>query len=225
MIPAFAPIGWSTDAPIQKDFRGLFFSLTSTSAYTFSNIPLGDAYEKRFVLVGITGRVGSSTTRTITSVTIGGVAATQIQLDNNTSGGNQTILAFYGALVPAGVSANVVVTFNASMALASVAAWTLKNLKLESKRSGMADLSAPYSASLDVKKGGIVAAISLFGATSIQWSSPLILDQTLVASGSTQVSAASLMVDADNSALSVNADVTGAATINSQFGTSFISFR
>jgi hypothetical protein len=91
-------------------------STTDLTTYTFSGMDFGDANADRKIIVCIQGHANSA--RSISSVTIGGVTATELVSQADASVGGHRA-AIYGAAVPTGTSGNVVVTFSGSMLRAS----------------------------------------------------------------------------------------------------------
>lgn len=123
------------------------------STYTFSNHDVGQPSPYRWVLVGI--QSGHSAARTISSVTIGGVAATQVGF--NASADDTILTAFYIALVPAGTTATIVVVFSGSAVRCRVGVWTIIGLlsaTATDTASDDTDSSGVVSDTLDVQAGG-----------------------------------------------------------------------
>src|SRR5690349_19922485 len=96
---------------------------STLTTYTFSSQAIGTAAPTRRVLVGLYS--GNTTAlRTISSVTIGGSAASLLAQDTHSS----TIFineAFYWLSVPTGTTANVVLTFSGSQLQAGIAVWAV----------------------------------------------------------------------------------------------------
>jgi hypothetical protein len=95
---------------------------TALTTYTFAARGLGAADANRYILVAIEARGGTG--RTISSVTIGGVAATGLSLGGGTlieaANGSSAYVALYYANVPTGTTGDVVVTWSAAVSLCSV---------------------------------------------------------------------------------------------------------
>lgn len=92
------------------------FQNPGTSSHTWSTAPLGDPGEDRWVGVAITCRRVADTSNTVlNSASIAGIPATIVAQRplNNGSGDRMGAVAFFWALVPAGVSTgNIVMSFN-----------------------------------------------------------------------------------------------------------------
>lgn len=84
--------------------------------YTFSGMSFGATATGRRILVTITGEDASvGGTQSISSVTIGGITATQLVAIADTGFSNGANAAIYMASVPSGTSGTVVVTFTGNM--------------------------------------------------------------------------------------------------------------
>lgn len=86
-------------------YLGTHTDLTSPASYTFSSVTLGRASSDRVVVVIAANRDTGATGDTYTTVTIGGVSATQVVATTN--GGNSFGLAIYAARVPTGETGNI----------------------------------------------------------------------------------------------------------------------
>lgn len=114
------------------------------STYTFSNHAIGPASDDRHVLVSV--QSGHSAARTAPSVTIGGIAATQVGF--NASSDDTILCGFYIALVPTGTTANIVVTYSGSAVRCRVDVWTI---------TGLQSTTATDTASDDTDSSGVVS--------------------------------------------------------------------
>src|SRR3990167_5161803 len=93
---------------------------------TFSAQSLGSAAADRYIAVTVEGASGTGT-NSLSGVTIGGVAATQV-VSLNPAGGANLILALYIAAVPTGATGDVVITFGEDNFRVGYAAWRLDSL-------------------------------------------------------------------------------------------------
>ncbi len=109
-------------APKVLTFRDHAIDATDAATYTYSNKNIGTAAADRIVLVGILG--GSTTARTISSVTIGGIAATVRHTQNE---GVHTA-ALYEATVPTGTTATIVVNWSGAHNRCAIVWWTATGL-------------------------------------------------------------------------------------------------
>lgn len=93
-------------------------SPSDLTTYTFSNQAIGTASDTRRVIVGIT----TSSSRNISSATIGGVTAT---IDANTLLVGTARMAIISAVVPTGETANVVITLDGAASVCAISLWTI----------------------------------------------------------------------------------------------------
>lgn len=96
--------------PIAIDYVATVSSTTNLTTYTFSSASLGAEATDRVIIVAFGGTAGSS--KTISSVTIGGVAAT-LAVNANISWAITS--GIYYAAVPSGTTGDIVITFSGSM--------------------------------------------------------------------------------------------------------------
>jgi hypothetical protein len=99
-------------------FHQSAFDAADLTTYTFASQPIGTASATRRVIVSIS----TNSTRTISSVTIGGVSAT-IDATNTLSGTGHVAIA--SAVVPTGTTASVVVTLDSAGLGMGIGVWTL----------------------------------------------------------------------------------------------------
>jgi hypothetical protein len=102
-------------------FRDSYVDAVNRTVYTFSAVPIGDAEGTRRVIVGVNH---DNSSRTISSVTVGGIAATQAVYET----GSTHRAGIWVAHVPTGSTANIVVTLNASDDRLGIGVWTATGL-------------------------------------------------------------------------------------------------
>ena len=133
-----------------------FMQATSDAAnlttYTFTAQPIGDPGATRRVVVGIS----TSSARYVASATIGGIAAvvdTQYRLIGTAR------IAFISAVVPAGTTADVVVTLDNAASFMGIAVWSLTAgdcLFVDDNKTGI----GPHSMPLATSPGNIILGIA-----------------------------------------------------------------
>lgn len=144
-----------SSASPSKSFAALYSDPASFTTYTFSGVNFQTDSERSLVVVAIGGRFGASD-RQVSSVTIGGVAATQVA----SAGLGAATAAMYQA-APSGTSGDVVVTFSAGASGAGIAVWSLYNLASTTKKTSVANTAATQTVrtlSLNTAIGDIVLA-------------------------------------------------------------------
>lgn len=149
------------DGPASIVYTDYEIQNSGATTYTYTGKAIGTAAGSRRVIVAIAGdtNVGS---RTISSVTIGGVSATQAVTAEN-AGTVLHRLAIYIAIVPTGTTADVVVTYSAAQLRSAVAVYAAYGLKSSTATSTGTDTddSDPMTASLTISAGGIAVAIAM----------------------------------------------------------------
>lgn len=140
---------------------------TDLSTYTFAAQNLGSAASDRFIACTINGRSNDGGARTITSVTIGGVTATQACLANN-SGSH---CAIFSAAVPSGATGDVVVTWSSTMGDCTIALHSHYGAFSTTPTSAVTDTTTPLSQSINVAAGGFAVGISTSdsGSATATW--------------------------------------------------------
>jgi hypothetical protein len=121
-----------------------------SSPFTFSSIAIGTAAANRYVIVGI----GATATPTaVLSVTVGGIAATQVvsQVAGN------SIAAIWIALVPTGTTATIVITFTGSTQKCSIGVWSATGIS-PTALSTASSTANPASLALTTINGGFAIA-------------------------------------------------------------------
>lgn len=126
---------------------------TDGSSFTFSAESIGSAFSGRAVLVGIYAYANAGGTPTVSSATIGGVSATILaQATSNIRG----VGACFGALVPTGSTADIAITFSASVDRCGIDVLTLSGGDLTTVDT---DTNATVSTSAAVSVTGGQAVI------------------------------------------------------------------
>lgn len=98
---------------------------TDLTTYTFASAPLGDPHPTREIVVCITSRAAGN--RSISSVSVGGISASEIIQVRNSGSGNSTLCAIYRAAVPSGTAGDVVVTHSAGIVRCGIALYRMIN--------------------------------------------------------------------------------------------------
>lgn len=98
------------------------------SEFTFSAVPYGPAFSGRKIVAGIGFR--ENIIVTVSSVTIGGVAASAIAgAAVDFTAGSLSSIAFYQATVPTGDTGDIVVTLSGSTLRCALGVWSLRNAR------------------------------------------------------------------------------------------------
>ncbi len=164
-------------SPVVKTFIGAFSS-SSASTWNFTALGIGPADPNRLVVIGVSA-VGPALSETITSATIGGVAATIIGQQYATNGSGGQVAAILAAVVPLGTTANVSINFSVAMG-GEISAYYLSNLLsptpidiLLAVQSG----GPTYSGAIAVQyQGELIVACEAFSAAATYGASGIGLD-------------------------------------------------
>lgn len=128
------------------------------SVFTFSTQSFGTASAERLIAVG----VGANTSN-ISSMTIGGIAATEIVTVANANEGAEIWIA----AVPTGATGDVVITFATSVLRdVGISVWALYNASPTATNSGSDSDSDPATFDLDIAASGVAIAYLFHRANS-----------------------------------------------------------
>lgn len=154
-----------------KSFQATTFDGTSQTTYTFAGQNIGSASSTRYVIVA--AALTASASRTISSVTVGGISATAIVTDDVTNFFFYR-LSLYIVAVPTGSTASVVVTASGACDAAAISVWAAYDLN--SATAVDSDVSPDSVSPFDVPSmstsadGILVAATTYFSdAGSVAW--------------------------------------------------------
>jgi hypothetical protein len=144
------------------EFIASYSDTTNATTYTFSNCNIGSANANRYVVVIGSGYSGNVlTSRTISSVTIGGNSAT-IDYTPNTAAAQCAAKL----LVTTGNTANIVVTCSGSMANYLIAVYVVYGLSSTTPVNTQTGNSNPATLTMTTTAGGV-----MFGAMTVLSSS------------------------------------------------------
>lgn len=133
---------------------------TSTTEYTFTTQALGTAAADRYLIIGVEQRFTSGTP-TITSVTVGGVAATALftEIDGGaaTSSANMYIVAY-----PTGTTADIVVNHSGGCTSCGIGVWAAYGLRSATPTdSGTSNTTGAMTTDLDVLEDSVAVGFVL----------------------------------------------------------------
>lgn len=142
---------------------------TAAVTHNFTGMAIGTASAARYVIAVISGARNIGVT--VSSCTIGGIAATEIYEAGGAA--NQVVVSFWIALVPTGTTATVSATFTASTAAwcSTYSVTGLGSTTAYDTAVDLADASSVMSADIDVQDGGfIIAAVGSVTSGTWTWS-------------------------------------------------------
>lgn len=158
MGPSFASLiasAVSSNTVASRSFCTNAQSATDASTYTFSSQSIGTAATGRQIVIGVAGSRGG--TVSVTSVTVGGNAATQLCTDEGSGGGANQRTALYIIQVDTGTTADIVVTYSTTCARSGIGVWAVYDLQSSTPvATATSQTVAPYtSGSLSHTAGGV----------------------------------------------------------------------
>ena len=146
---------------------------TKPTTVTFSAMSFGTAADNRRLSACVQWDNDGGNTRTISSLTIGGVAATVHQVANSSATDNKVNVAIASASVPTGTSGDVVVTWSGTVDKPHVALWRVTSesgTPIDSDKFESTG-DAAVSVTLTVEPGSVLIAAATAGNASanITW--------------------------------------------------------
>lgn len=152
--------------PVEATLTDHAYNPADQTSYSFASQSFGVAADNRHVVVCVGGLAGAGA-RSVSSMTIGGVAATkvvEIAL-------NAVACAIYIANVPTGTTGTVSVTFNAPMVRAAIAVYRVVFIGSAVAHDTATNVGDPASVNIDVPAGGVGIGFSInANITSVIWS-------------------------------------------------------
>lgn len=167
VLCGFGVIASASAATVTRTFNARYTSTTDLTTYTFSASSLGAEAANRKIVVGILGRSTNPSTRTISSVTVAGVAATAVVYVSNTIG---NVAAFYVADVLTGTTGDIVVVWSAGMQNCTIASYAMFAAASSTPSATGTDIASAYSQPLDIPAQGVAFACGAVQAnTTATW--------------------------------------------------------
>lgn len=187
-------------------YLGNNIDTNSLSTYTFASQPLGVEFSTRKIVVGVTTRINGTLTGTIDSVTVAGVAATQIANRRTASGADSYIANMYIVAVPTGTTGDIVVTTNAAAVNCYVGFYSARNVSstpFDTATAGATGGTSTVTLDVDTLNGSIVIACGMNLNAGFTWTG-VTADNTTV-SGVYRLSTASHVTTSAETPRAVNA--------------------
>ncbi len=128
------------------------------SAFTFSAQSLGTAAPNRQIVVCFSGRDG---TRTGSSLTIQGVAASLVVRQQNAGGTSE----IWSAFVPTGTTGDIVVTWSGNQARTGIGVYALYGA-LSTAHATYTSTATPLAATVNIPQGGAAIGFSMSATAS-----------------------------------------------------------
>jgi len=137
----------------------------STTTFTYAGQSIGTATTDRYVVIGTMAAGGGGAGVTVSSITVGGIAATIVVQRNGNSGASNAVTALAIAAVPTGTTATVVVTYSATQARSAIGVWSCTGLVTPDPISTNSSVANPSSLTLSTYSGGF--AIGMVGQNAV----------------------------------------------------------
>lgn len=150
-----------------KTYIGTTADVSTRTVYTFTNHAIGTASADRWVAVLI--NAGAAGGRTVSSVTINGVAA---QLDSTTNGSFTVPTTYAWLAVPAGTTATIVVTFSGACTGCAVSVYALTGLSSGTPVDSDTSSSPGSGVTLTTPLNGVMLSHITAGAGAMTWTGP-----------------------------------------------------
>ena len=150
-------VGAAAPAPLEQSFlSSAVVAAPNATAFTYSSVSLGAAASDRFILVGTSGAAAVVSATVVSSLTIGGVTATELVTLNH--GGDVLYHSgFFGATVPTGTSGDIVVTWTTTMSQNGIGVWRLTGANTTPHDSATDPQDAGgLTVDVDVEAGGAI---------------------------------------------------------------------
>lgn len=195
-----------------------------TTTHTFVGAAIGTAAANRYVLVGVNTRNSGGSAQTLSSLTVGGQATTEVASSLAVDGSRTTRFFITNAPVTSGSIADIAINHTGFSTLA-IGVWALTNLVSNTAEdAGNAVGGEPLTTNVDVSKDGVVAAMfqcAVASSGAVTWTN--ITERFEDSYDSTRKSSGAS--DAFNSAQNVSTTV-NVASVSSGISTlSMVAFR
>lgn len=132
-------------------------STANATIYTYSSQSIGTADSNRIVYVMSFTRAADGADITISSLTIGGVSATEQVFQQREFNGGDEHVSIWSAAVPTGTTADIVVTYSREMARAAIGVYTSTDASATASATAT-DVGATPSVTMTRAAGGTIAA-------------------------------------------------------------------
>lgn len=194
MLPGMIITPVANADPATVAFITSAISASDLTTYTFSSVSLGTADANRIIIVNIAACAASSG-RTISSVTVAGITATQ-QVFQSAFSTASAESAIYTAAVPTGTTGNIVVTWSAGMLRCGIGVYGSNTMMSATATATGSSTANPANASINVSAGGFVVGCDTTyrtsGAPTFTWTNLTEnYDQNIEAGGTSQTGASS----------------------------------
>lgn len=161
--------GLTTAATLASSFVSSASDGVDASSFTFTGQNIGSAAATRIVVVTVHGRGNAS----VSGVTIGGVSATQVVALSNPASGVRDTVAMFQLAFAAGTTANIVVTWSASVGRCAIGVFNITgDAAASSTATATQNSGDPTTTTINIRANGCAIAAAYDGtgvANSATW--------------------------------------------------------
>jgi hypothetical protein len=150
----FVPPAASTGPSIS--FRTSSDDGTNGTVYSFASIDIGTASGTRTVIVGAVGLTSGGGTASFSSLSIGGVGATQQKLH---SGGGGAFALIFNAAVPTGATGTISYTSSLTLARTQIMVWAAYDLASATAAATAGSSSQSASVNMNTLAGDVLVVV------------------------------------------------------------------
>lgn len=133
---------------------------TDGSSFSFASQAFGTARNDRYIAVAFHG-VNTTAVRTVSSVTIGGIAATQVVATSNNGATFKETCEMWIAPVPTGTTGTVAITFSGTILLCSIGVWALYGVANATPTDTGSSAADPFNDVINVNAGGVLVSYAV----------------------------------------------------------------
>jgi len=130
---------------------------SSGSSFSFSATSLGQVSQSRIVVVGVSARMSSGGAAGVTSLTIGGTAATQLVQTADTTTG--IVAGLYALQVPSGETATIAAGLSGTALACNISVWAVDGARSSTPFTTGSSTSDPGAVSLTFPAYSTVLAV------------------------------------------------------------------
>ena len=202
---------------VTRSFRDSYVYATNTQNHTFSSCDIGTAASDRHVVVAIF--ISASTAvGTISSVTIGGVSASELV----TSASAEYRVSFYIAAVPTGTTGDVVINTSKTETRFGIGVWAVYGASATAHDTG-SSTADPLTDNINIAAGGVAIGVGVSSRSSPEYTwTNLTEDYEEVVESPIEHTGASAEFSTQQSALALTCDPDGSG---GQHAGAFISLE
>ncbi len=160
IVNQLAGFGAGGSSPPSYTYNTRSIHTANNATNTFTALDIGAADPTRFVIIGI-AVYAAGVGQNVSSVTIGGITATLLAGIRDT--GSDARSMFYGALVPTGTTADVIITAAGTWQNCAVSSYSLYNLTSTTPFATATSQASPCSLNANTTADAIVLAMTMTG--------------------------------------------------------------